>query len=47
MFLLSTCLFHYGDTLKNSKLGSDLYITITLSAWKINSQYELALEIFD
>ena len=26
------------DTLKNSELGSDLYITITLSARKINSQ---------
>ena len=24
-----TCLFHYGDTLKNSELGSDLFITIS------------------
>ena len=24
-----TCHFHYGDTLKNSELGSNIYITIT------------------
>ena len=35
---LLTCLFHYGDTPKNSELGSDLFVTITLSARKINSQ---------
>ena len=40
-----TCLFYYGDTLKNSELGFDLFITITLSAWKINSDSLSLVEI--